>query len=220
MLSRQLHPGGGTHPQKLPDGGWGHRGVDHPGLGWRMGPPWSGSSRPWMEDGATVEWIIQALDGGWGHRGVDHPGLGGICKEGGPHLSNRRGRHSGPSPCGYFWRSTGPLCSPHLVPWPVAESVVGYAQHLLLLTTKLSTAKAESINPAMLFDRFIEGLQPHPSVATFVTIPGSRKTSPSIMHGLKVCAGCARMLMWRSEQSRSWWLNPSTTRKWNSCEPK
>ena len=22
-----------------------------------------------MEDGATVEWIIQALDGGWGHRG-------------------------------------------------------------------------------------------------------------------------------------------------------
>ena len=102
MLSRQLHPGGGTHPQKLPDGGW-------------------------------------------GHRGVDHPGLGGICKEGGPHSSNRRGRHSGPSPCGHFWRSTGPLCSPHLVPWPVAESVVGYAQHLLLLTTKLSTAKAESI---------------------------------------------------------------------------
>ena len=93
---------------------------------------------------------------------------------------------------------------------------MGYAQHLLLLTTKLNTVKAE----AMLFDRFIEGLQPHPSVATFVTIPGSRKTSPSIKHGLKVSAGCARMLMWRSEQSRSWWLNPSTTRKWNSCEPK
>ena len=219
MLSRRLHPGGGTHPQKLPDGGWGHRGVDHPGLGWRMGPPWM--DHPGLGGRMGPPWMDHpGLGGRMGPPWMDHPGLGGICKEGGPHSSNRRGRHSRPSPCGHFWRSTGPLCSPHLVPWPVAESVVGYAQHLLLLTTKLSTAKAESINPAMLFDRFIEGLQPHPSVATFVTIPGSRKTSPSIMHGLKVCAGCARMLMWRSEQSRSWLLNPSTTRKWNSCEPK
>ena len=52
---------------------------------------------------------------------------------------------------------------------------------------------------------------PHSFVATFVATPGSMLTAPSIRHRLRrLCAGCARMLMWRCEQSRSWWLNSST----------
>ena len=99
----------------------------------------------------------------------------------------------------------------------MGESVVGYAQHLLMLTTKLNAAQADAVNPAMLCDRFIDGLHPHPSVATFVATPGSMLTSPPIGQGLRLSAGCARMLMWRCERSRSWWLNSSTTRKWRSC---
>ena len=39
----------------------------------------------------------------------------------------------------------------------MGESVVGYAQHLLMLTTKLNAAQADAVNPAMLCDRFIDG---------------------------------------------------------------
>ena len=42
----------------------------------------------------------------------------------------------------------------------MGESVVRYAQHLLMLTTKLNTAQADAVNPAMLCDRFIDGLHP------------------------------------------------------------
>ena len=42
----------------------------------------------------------------------------------------------------------------------MGESVVGHAQHLLMLTTKLNAAQADAVNPAMLCDRFIDGLHP------------------------------------------------------------
>ena len=42
----------------------------------------------------------------------------------------------------------------------MGESVVGYAQHLLMLTTRLNAAQADAVNPAMLCDRFIDGLHP------------------------------------------------------------
>ena len=154
------------------------------------------------------------------------PGFGGIYPEGGPHSRSRDadtaakvlavlaatfGDHRGLSAL---------LTSFHGRRQGMGESVVGYAQHLLMLTTKLNSAQADAVNPATLCGRFIDGLHPHPSVATFVATPGSMLTSPSIRHGLRLSAGCARMLMWRCERSRSWWLNPSTTRKWRSCGPK
>ena len=94
------------------------------------------------------------------------PGFGGICPEGGAHPRSRGGRHSGQSfgsPRSNLRRPPGPLCSAHFVPRPAAgmgESVVGYAQHLLMLTTKLNAAQADAVNPAMLCDRFIDGLHP------------------------------------------------------------
>ena len=42
----------------------------------------------------------------------------------------------------------------------MGESVVGYTQHLLMLATKLNAAQADAVNPAMLCDRFIDGLHP------------------------------------------------------------
>ena len=42
----------------------------------------------------------------------------------------------------------------------MGESVVGYAQHLLMLTTKLNAAQADAVNLDMLCDRFIDGLHP------------------------------------------------------------
>ena len=42
----------------------------------------------------------------------------------------------------------------------MGESVVGYAQHLLMLTTKLNAAQADTVNPAMLCGHFIDGLHP------------------------------------------------------------
>ena len=44
----------------------------------------------------------------------------------------------------------------------MGESVVGYAQHLLMLTTKLNAVQADVVNPAMLCDRFIDGQHPPP----------------------------------------------------------
>ena len=163
-----------------------------------------------MEDGTAVEWVIQALEGSVrrevltrvaGEADTAAQVLAVLAATFGDHLSalltSFHGRRQG-----------------------MGESVVGYAQHLLMLTTKLNAAQADAVNPAMLCDRFIDGLHPHPSVATFVATPGSMTTSPSIRHGLRLSAGCARMLMWRCEQSRSWWLNPSTARNWRSCGPK
>ena len=49
----------------------------------------------------------------------------------------------------------------------MGESVVGYAQHLLMLTTKLNAVQADAVNPAMLCNRFIDGF----------TIPPSRHSS-------------------------------------------
>ena len=40
----------------------------------------------------------------------------------------------------------------------MGESVVGHAQHLLMLTTKLNAVRVDAVNPAMLCDRFIDGL--------------------------------------------------------------
>ena len=90
------------------------------------------------------------------------PGFGGICPEGGAHQRSRGGRHSGPSfggPRSHLWRPPGPLCSAHFVPRPAAGDG-GDAQHLLMLTTKLNAAQADAVNPAMLCDRFIDGLHP------------------------------------------------------------
>ena len=69
-----------------------------------------------------------------------------------------------------FWQSsqkpsatTGAslLCSPRSTAgsrgW---GSVVGYAQHLLMLTTMLNAGQADAVNPAMLCDRFIDRLHP------------------------------------------------------------
>ena len=42
----------------------------------------------------------------------------------------------------------------------MGESVVGYVQHLLMLTTKLNAVQADAVNSAMLCDRFIDGLHP------------------------------------------------------------
>ena len=99
-------------------------------------------------------------DGGRNSSGVADPGFGGICPEGGAHPRSRGGRHSGPSfggPRSHLRRPPGPLCSAHLVPRPAAGDG-GDARHLLMLTTKLNAAQADAVNPAMLCDRFIDGL--------------------------------------------------------------
>ena len=102
----------------------------------------------------------------------------------------------------------------------MGESVVGYAQHLLMLTTKPNAAQADAVNPAMLCDRFIDGLHPPSLRRDIRRYARDHADVTSIRHGLRLSAGCARMLMWRCEQSRSWWLNPSTARNWRSCGPK
>ena len=95
------------------------------------------------------------------------PGFGGICPEGGPHSRSRGGRHSGQSfgsPHSNLWRPPGPLSalltSFHCRRQGMGESVVGYTQHLLILTTKLDAAQADAVNPAMLCNHFIDGLHP------------------------------------------------------------
>ena len=90
----------------------------------------------------------------------------------------------------------------------MGESVVGYAQHLLMLTTKLNAVQADAVNPAMLCDCFIDGLH-----------PPAREHEDVIFHQARTEAQ-RWMLMWRCEQSRSWWFNPNTTRNWRSCGPK
>ena len=60
----------------------------------------------------------------------------------------------------------------------MGESVVGYAQHLLMLTTKLNAAQADAVNPTMLCNRFIDGLHP----------PSLRGSNPA-QHGSGRAAG-------------------------------
>jgi len=88
------------------------------------------------------------------------------------------------------------------------------------LMADLQLQQADAASPACSATVSTTGCTLHPSVTTFVATPGSMMTSPSIKHGLRLCAGCARMLMWRCEQSRSWWLNPSTARKWKNYGSK
>ena len=124
---------------------------------------------------ATKATMLQ--DGGWDSSGVADPGIGCVCPEGGAHPRSRGGKHSGPSfggPRSNLRRPPGRgpsalLTSFHGRRQGMGESVVGYAQHLLMLTTKLNAAQADAVNPAMLCDRFIDGLHP--------PIPPSRHSS-------------------------------------------
>ena len=101
-----------------------------------------------MEDGTAVEWVIQALEGSVrrevltrvaGEADTAAQVLAVLAATFGDHLSalltSFHGRRQG-----------------------MGESVVGYAQHLLMLTTKLNAAQADAVNPAMLCDHFIDGL--------------------------------------------------------------
>ena len=144
---------------------------------------------------------------------MDHPGVGEVCPEGGAHSRSRGGRHNGPSfggPRSNLRRPPGPLCSAHFVPRPAAgdagecsgvRAAPADADHLLMLPGcrqpryALRPFISTGCNPPP---------PPPPSVATFVATPRRMMTSPSFRHGLRLSAGCARMLMWRCEQSRSW----------------
>ena len=162
-------------------------------------------------------------DGGRNSSGVADPGIGGrICPKGGAHSRSRGGRHSGKSfgsPRSNLRRP--PLCSADFVPRPAAgnggecsgiRAAPADADH-----QAERSASGTPSTPLCSATVLSTGCTTHPSVATFVATPGSMLTLPSIRHGLRLSAGCAKMLMWRCEQSRSWWLNPSTTRKWRSC---
>ena len=88
-----------------------------------------------MEDGTAVEWIIQALEGS-ARREV----LTRVAGE-----ANTAAQVLAVLAATFGDQGMG-------------ESVVGYAQHLLMLTTKLNAVQVDAVNPAMLCDRFIDGL--------------------------------------------------------------
>ena len=100
----------------------------------------------------AVEWLIQALEG-YARREV---------------LTHAAGEADTAAQVLAFFAATfgdhrdlsALLTSFHGRRQGMEESVVGYAQHLLMLTTKLNAAQADAINPAMLCDRFIDGLHP------------------------------------------------------------
>ena len=94
---------------------------------------------------------------------------------------------------------------------------MGYAQYLLMLTTKLNAVQADAVNIAVLCDRSIDGLHP-PSLRRDIR-RYAREHTDVTFHQARAEAQ-RWMLMWRCERSRSWWLNPSTARKWRSCGPK
>ena len=134
-----------------------------------------------MEDSTAVEWIIQASEGSAQREVLTHAaGEADTAAKVLAVFAATFGDHRGLSAL---------LTSFHGRRQGMGESVVGYAQHLLMLTTKLNAAQADAVNPATLCGRFIDGLHPHPSVATFVATPGSMLTSPSIRHGLRLSAG-------------------------------
>ena len=80
---------------------------------------------------------------------------------------------------------------------------MGYAQHLLMLATKLNAAQADAVNPAMLCDRFIDGL--HLSSLCRDIRRYTREHAEVTFHQARAEAQCwmPRMLMWRCERSRS-----------------
>ena len=122
---------------------------------------WRGGwlQRRWIYSGGGAH-PPELQDGGRNSSGVVDPGFGGICPEGGAHPCSRGGRHSGQSFDSPHSNLCALLTSFHGRRQGMGESVVGYAQHLLMLTTKLNAAQADVINPAMLCDRFIDGLHP------------------------------------------------------------
>ena len=154
--------------------------------GWRAAQRWNGSSRPWRDLFGVRSSLAQQ------GRQTPLPSPGSL-------RAGTFGDHRGLSAL---------LTSFHDRRQGMGESVVGYAQHLLMLTTKLNAVQADAVNPAMLCDCFIDGLH-----------PPAREHEDVIFHQARTEAQ-RWMLMWRCEQSRSWWFNPNTTRKWRSCGPK
>ena len=105
-----------------------------------------------MEEGTAVEWLIQALEGSARREVLTRAaGEADTAAKVLAVLAATFGDHRGLSAL---------LTSFHGRRQGMGESVVGYAQHLLMLTTKLNAAQADAVNPAMLCDRFIDGLNP------------------------------------------------------------
>ncbi len=105
-----------------------------------------------MEEGTAVEWLIQALEGSARREVLTRAaGEADTAAKVLAVLAATFGDHRGLSAL---------LTSFHGRRQGMGESVVGYAQHLLMLTTKLNAAQADAVNPAMLCDRFIDGLHP------------------------------------------------------------
>ena len=103
-----------------------------------------------MEEGTAVEWLIQALEGSARMEVLTHAaGEADTAAKVLAVLAATFGDHSLALLTSFHGRRQG-----------MGESVVGYAQHLLMLTTKLNAAQADAVNPAMLCDRFIDGLHP------------------------------------------------------------
>ena len=105
-----------------------------------------------MEDGNAVEWIIQALDGSARREVLTRAaGEADTAAHVLAVLAATFGDHRGLSAL---------LTSFHGRQQGMGESVAGYAQHLLMLTTKLNAAQTDDVNPAMFCYRFTEGLHP------------------------------------------------------------
>ena len=103
-----------------------------------------------MEDGTAVEWIIQALEGSARREVLTRvAGEANTAAQVLAVLAATFGDH---------WGLSALLTSFHGRRQGMGESVVGYAQHLLMLTTKLNAVQVDAVNPAMLCDRFIDGL--------------------------------------------------------------
>ena len=103
-----------------------------------------------MEEGTAVEWLIQALEGSARREVLTRAaGEADTAAKVLAVLAATFGDHRGLSAL---------LTSFHGRRQGMGESVVGYVQHLLMLTTKLNAAQADAVNPAMLCDCFIDGL--------------------------------------------------------------
>ena len=103
-----------------------------------------------MEEGTAVEWLIQALEGS-ARREV-------LTRAAGE--ADTAAKVLAVLAATFGDQPSALLTSFHGRRQGMGESVVGYAQHLLMLTTKLNAAQADAVNPAMLCDRFIDGLHP------------------------------------------------------------
>ena len=103
-----------------------------------------------MEDGTAVEWISQALEGS-ARRDVltSTAGETDTAAQVFAVLADTFGDHLSALLNSFHRRRQG-----------MGESVEGYAQHLLMLTTKLNAVQEDAVNPAVLCDRSIDGLHP------------------------------------------------------------